>query len=181
LDIIFIVFKKVITAIIILTLILVFFITIFPTLFLFVGLYASPNPPVPEITYGEFDIYLEYEVDGERFVVNDRMICEYDGVGMDTGRLKFRKWKRHLADSGGEYIEILTDGMRKVYCYVGRAEYYMNDETHPEIRPLTPRLIFVNTDKTDTTWFSQEELLDHYKIRIIDWEFQEPIVNSFGK
>lgn len=142
------------------------------------GLFMS-KPSAPQITYGEFPFRLEYEINGEKLVVEDTMICEYDGVGWNEGWGKFRKWKGYLENSDEESVLLINDNTRKIYCFVGSAEYYMGDERYPKKRPLTPRVYMVKLDDMDTTTFTQEELLEKYKIKLISWDFSEPIINDF--
>ena len=52
----------------------------FPWIVIFIGGWLSPNPPTPEITYGEFPFRLEYRIADEVYVVEDVIVCEYDGV-----------------------------------------------------------------------------------------------------
>jgi len=142
----------------------------------------SPDPPKPVVRYGEFPFRLEYEVDGERFVVEDTIICEFDGVGWNEGIGKYREWKSHLASDQKERAILITvDARVKIYCFVGSAEYYMNDEKYPEQRPLTPRVYDVKLNSWDMNIYfhSQEEIFDYYGIKLVCWEFSEPIVNSF--
>ena len=134
--------------------------------------YASmPDPPKPLITQGEFPFKLVYEINGEQKVVEDTVICKYDGIGMNEGQGKYRKWKSYIAGSGEPDVLLVVDGKRKVYCYVGSAEYYMDDKEYPEPRPLTPRVYTVGS-------YAPEELLAKYKIKLISWGFSDPIVNT---
>jgi len=71
--------------------------TVWPWVMISLGISLLPNPPKPGITYSEFPFRLVYEINGERKVIEDTLICEYDGIGMDEGRGKYRKWKEHLA------------------------------------------------------------------------------------
>ncbi len=86
-----------------------------PWLLLFIGIQLGPNPPRPEITYGEFPFRLEYEINGERKVIQDTLICKFDGFGSDEGRGKYRKWKTRLA-SGNERLTLLkVDETMEIY------------------------------------------------------------------
>jgi hypothetical protein len=69
-----------------------------PWALIYLGALFSPNPPLPEIRYGEFPFRLEYEINGERFIMEDTVVCEFDGIGVDGGRGKYLKWKTYLAD-----------------------------------------------------------------------------------
>lgn len=58
-----------------------------------VGLYLSSAPPKPEITYGDFDFKLVYEINGEIRMAEDTIVCGLDGFNVDDGRGKTRRWK----------------------------------------------------------------------------------------
>ena len=62
-----------------------------------------PNPPAPEIKYGEFSCRLEYELDGEIKVIEDVIICEFDGFKNYGSAGSRREWKTSL-ESGNEYM-----------------------------------------------------------------------------
>ncbi|MEK4455904.1 hypothetical protein [Paenibacillus sp. FSL R10-2748] len=64
-----------------------------PWLLIFIGIQLEPNPSHPEIAYGKFPFRLEYEINGQRKVIQDTLICEYDGIGSNEARGKYRKWK----------------------------------------------------------------------------------------
>lgn len=53
----------------------------------------TPNPPEPQITYGEFLFKLECEINGDKKTVEDTVMREYDGIGWNEGSGKYRKWK----------------------------------------------------------------------------------------
>ncbi|MCL2707427.1 MAG: hypothetical protein FWE97_04630 [Dehalococcoidia bacterium] len=135
---------------------------------------------MPEIRYGEFPFRLEYEINGERVVVEDTVICEFDGIGLDTAKWKYRKWKSYLASGKKESAVLITiDEKVKIYCFVGSAAYYMGDERYPEQRPLKPRFYHVELDSLDTTVYEIDEFIEKYGLKLISWEFTDPIVNTF--
>ena len=83
----------------------------------------GPKPPRPAITRGEFDFRLEYEVDGERIVIEDTIVALFDGFSADAGSMAwYRTWRLHLAsdkraqqlllhelDDGRKYIITLEE------------------------------------------------------------------------
>ncbi|MGG1123680.1 hypothetical protein ABHN05_02385 [Brevibacillus laterosporus] len=77
--------------------------TVWPWVMIFLGSSLLSNPPRPEITYGEFPFRLKYEIKGKWSVIQDTLICEYDGIGSNEGQGKYREWKEHLA-SGKQQI-----------------------------------------------------------------------------
>lgn len=153
-----------------------------PWLLIGASIWLSPNPPKPNITYGEFPFELVYEIDGEVVTVKDTYICEYDGIGANEGTGKYRVWKGYIKGTGEETILLCEDEDREVHCFVGDAEYYMNDEKYPEKRPFAPRVF--DTAKPNKfpkpELFSSEEIMDYYGIKIISYKFTDPIENSFG-
>ena len=157
----------------------VFSVVFLPWIMVFLGMISSPKPLTPEITYGEFPFRLEYEMDGEVVVVEDTVICEYDGIGMNEDIGKYRKWKSHLTSNGEESILIVSDGTREIYCYIGDAEYYMGDEKCPEQRPLTPRLYMIDPNLSMSEITMKDEIIDSYNITLISWQFSEPLENAF--
>jgi hypothetical protein len=172
-------FFKIAIIIVIIMVLVVFAIVVLPWLMIALGSVFMPKPPEPQIKYGEFPFRLEYEINGEKFVVEDTVICEYDGIGWNEGTGKHRKWKEYLASNGEKGVLLLTDTTRKIYCFVGSARYYMGDENYPEERPLTPRIYDIKLDDNDMSIFTQNELRGKYNIKLVSWEFSEPIENSF--
>ena len=166
------------------TVILVVGIAATPWLALFTGIQLSPSlsPPAPEVTYGEFPFELVYEVDGEVVAVNDVYICKYDGIGVNMGFGKHRVWKGYIKSSKEQAVLLTEDNDRKIYCFVGSAEYYMDDEKYPEQTPLSPRVYDIRKKKysMDYEIYTSDELLERYNINIISWNFSDPIENSFG-
>ncbi|USB32453.1 hypothetical protein [Paenibacillus sp. YPG26] len=124
-----------------------------PWISLFAGIHSLPNPTRPSITYGEFPFQLEYELDGKRMIIEDILICEFDGFGTDEGRGKYRKWKQRLASgSKGE-----------------------NDSSFPNA-------IVISRDGRFTTesGIRAEQLLEQYHIKLLSWNASQPITNNFS-
>jgi hypothetical protein len=169
---------------------------ILPWLLIFIGIQLGPNPLRPEITYGEFPFRLEYEINGERKVIKDTLICEYDGIGTDEAQGKHRKWKDRLA-SGNRLLPLLeVNGRTEISYYPGIAKYYMGDLGRTEEYQQTVSdsifiikggriikkdgSIFENDGRTISTQFSNvNELLDKYHIKLISWDSTLPIKNNF--
>ena len=146
-----------------------------PWLFLFIFSVLEPNPPIPKETYGEFPFTLEYTVGEDTFIIDDILVCKYDGVEWDEGNGKHRTWKEYIKSTGDEALLIYEDQKLKVYCNIGKAEYYMDDYKYTLTEPFIPQLY------CDTTYISGSgnELLDTYDIKLIDWQLSKPIENTF--
>ncbi|MBP1903456.1 hypothetical protein J2Z32_000068 [Paenibacillus turicensis] len=161
--------------------ILISYVTL-PWLLIGLGGLLEDDPPVPEITYAEFPVRLEYEVNGQKKVVTDTVICEYDGVGWNEGQGKHRKWKRRLA-SGHERIFLeKIDESTGIYYAPRTAEYYMNDlKDYVVGGGLFPDALLYKKggEPREFSIISADELLEKYKIKLIKWEDSPPIKNSF--
>ena len=150
-----------------------------PWIILYWAISSSPDPLLPQITYGEFPFELVYEINGERVIVNDIYVCEYDGLIVSEGSgSKERTWKGYVKSTGDEYGVVLAeDNERVVYCFVGDAEFYMNDPETPEGTALTPHIFDKKIISAEI--MQSDELIEFYDIKIISWQFSKPIENTF--
>lgn len=147
----------------------------------------APNPPEPEITYGEFPIRIVFEINGEKKTVEDTVICEYDGFKILGEAGKYRQWKAHLA-SGSERLTLLKiDDISELYCWYGSPEYYMDDLLFDSSREDYEKLLEKNSlglvswadGKLQGTVISRDEAEETYGLTIIDIQYSKPIVNSY--
>ena len=151
-----------------------------------------PDPPRPEITYGEFPFRIEYEINGEMVIVEDTIICEFDGFQPDWGGGdKTRKWKVSFASGKKSQIykdraDLLVDEANHIYFALGDGEYYMGDDHYAGNLPAdyVPSLLAYKATKQlfggwHTINIGAHELLNTYGIKIISYEIAPPIVNSF--
>lgn len=159
-----------------------FIVLVLPWALIFLDILLSPAPPKPEITYGEFPFRLEYELNGERKVVEDTLICEFDGFGMDEGRGKFRRWKERFASGNEEVLLLKVDVSKKIYYQVGGAYYYMGDM--PEATGFKHEFPNASIEQrrdnltSDSTIFA-EDLFSEFGIKLISWDYTQPIINTF--
>lgn len=170
--------KKALIAFLVVLSIPVIFVTIvsLPWLLMLVCSVFEPNPPVPQITSGEFPFRLEYRIGDETFIVEDVVMCEYDGIGFgDNG--KFLKWKKWVASTGEEDLLLLTEENKKIFCTVGEADYYMGETQETEL--LKPKMYIDKQEDSITISSADPAELAKYDIEIIDYEFSQPIENQF--
>ena len=186
--------KLLIIGIVICVLIALFYLFVISGAFLMLT-YFAPNPPEPEITYGEFPFVLTYELDGEIKTIEDVVICEYDGIEWTNSGSKERKWKLYIKSTGKEMISLkdlsnendFTDWGNQVLelcSYPGHAEYYMNDPDSyfnrlPEEDNMIDYLYITPEGKKGYSAFTADEALERYNIRIIKWEYSKQIENSY--
>lgn len=146
------------------------------------GNLLSPAPAAPEVKYAEFPFEVVYEIDGETKIVNDVYVCEYDGIGMNEGVGKYRKWKGYVKSTGETSIILVEDGNLTLACSIGDPEYYMSDPNPPGFI-YTPYIYYIidpnkyGGRSTGTSDISS--LLIKYKINLIKYRLSPPIENSF--
>ena len=175
--------------------VLIVFFFILPWFCMYLDLLTLPNPPKPEITYGEFPFRLEYEINGERVVIYDTLICEYDGVGANIGYGKYRKWKSRLASGAQDIILLEVENpvnrwsrdsnilTQTIYYAPGSAAYYMGDIsenlTYQHSFPNASFFEQYDNGGTISGVVRADELYETFNIKLISWEPSEPITNSF--
>ena len=158
------------------------------------GIYFLPNPPKPTITYGEFPFRLEYEKNGNIEVIEDTIICEFDGFNVEGENGKYRKWKIYVKSTGERMIvlydlrtnDIFTEWGSQVLelCFdPGNAEYYMGDvggrERKGSLGHWIDYLYILPDGKTGYSSLELDEAWEKYKFRLISWEPSPPINNIF--
>lgn len=157
----------------------VFLLFVSPWLIYFVLMWMSPNPPKPKVLHGEFPVHLKYEINGQMVTVDDTVICDYDGVGMNEGVGKYNKWKERLTSSGNEEITLLKiNKNNRIYFDVGSANYYMGVKKEYDGDNVSEASIINSVgigSMTSAGAISAEELWQKYKIKIIDWKHSDPI------
>lgn len=165
----------------------VLFITcIAPWAAIFIGTMLLEEPAKPEIEREEFSFTLIYEINGERKEVKDTLICEFDGIGVDEGRGKYRKWKSKLA-SGNTNIKLWegegSRGEKQEICYnYAPPGYYMGDPDYADGNASNYSDIMLRKEKSDSIdeeFINEKKLLQKYNIEIISWDCEEPIINEF--
>lgn len=171
-----------------LIIILITLIWVMPWLVLMIGGYFSYSPKSPKITYSEFPICLEYEIDGQYNKVEDVLICEFDGFGFNEGNGKFRKWKACLK-SGRNRITLLKNENIEIYYFpvkydsrlsgvlMGDIVYYPGsiDDTFPDAW-YTSNF----EEKTVNDYIIDADAMkDNYNLKLIKWKCPQPIENEF--
>ena len=155
---------------------------------------ASCDIKVPAITEGEFPIYLEYEINGERYIIDDVVVCSFRQIDT-TSLLPSRaysaslknKSKRTLISFEENTESKLTKGRinekASVYLYIGYGGYYLGD---PDDKDFTPYISYDEQYKTepkvthnDRTKLTNEQLEEIFGIKIIRFEYSSPIENAF--
>ncbi|MEO3947320.1 hypothetical protein [Gorillibacterium sp. CAU 1737] len=140
----------------------------------------NPSLPKPAITYEEFPFRLEYEIHGQKKVIEDTLICEYDGVSINEGNGKSRKWKQRFESGREEIILLKMAGTNEISYSPGPARYYMGDSSY-SFKDFFPDASITELvgGFLETRRIRSDELFKMYGIRLLKWEISPPIVNSF--
>lgn len=158
-----------------------------------VGL-LSPNLTEPEITSGEFPFVIEYEFEGETYIVEDTVVCSYEGND-PSALVPTRSYSYYLKnDSNRLMIEfdantesLLTEGQineeSRIVWYYGYGGYYLGDPKEADSGPCINYVeIYKSSPKVShhqTTKLTNEQLEELFGIKIIRFEFSSPIENKF--
>jgi len=156
----------------------IFTLTIGPWLLIYVGLLFEENPPKPKYTYGEFPFHLEYEINGQRMIVEDTVIVKFDGFRAESGIGSKKKinWKQSLK-SGKKDVIFFQDGdSEKIYLNVREEDYKLEDEIRN--RNYNNDIPFIMKEVDDGRYISgsvisEHELYSNYKIKLIKFEYEE--------
>ena len=160
---------------------------------LVVGLF-SPDLTEPAITSGEFPFVIEYEFEGKTYIIEDTLVCSYDGNDPSawvptrtySNSLK-NKSNRLMVELDANTESLLTKGQineeSSIVWYYGYGGYYLGD---PEEAHSGPCINYVEIYRTSpkvshqqTTPLTNEQLEELFGIKIIRFEFSPPIENTF--
>ena len=146
------------------------------------------------ITEGEFPIYLEYEINGERYIIDDIVVCSYNGIDT-TGLIPSRWYSVSLKNESNKTLMVFEDNTESkltkgrineeasIRLHIGNGGYYLGD---PDDKDYTPYISYDERYKTepkvthnDVTKLTNEQLEEIFGIKIIRFEFSSPIENAF--
>lgn len=163
-----------------------------PWVLIGLGIILSPNPPMPTIKHGEFPFHLVYEAGGKRYTIDNTIICDYAGMGMDEGNGKYLKWKERLANGNPitrfsfnltedyQYGIKLFDGVIQgqgstvIICDIGNPQYYLGYKKYTD---YSPGRVSISSPPA-TGVISEAELWNKYHIKIIEAKFSEPMAGN---
>ncbi len=166
---------------------------------LFLLLRGEEQKP-PQITTGEFPFVVEYEMDGETFIIEDVVVCEF--AGYDLSSLYFNKprvWNEHLKSGDEEKCVIISEENKpsaikngrhnewaKLRVFYGFGQYYMGEPSAEMLNYKYPQFIYYETysenGKNYYNWgtkLTEEDLKKYFGITVKRFEFSKPIKNEF--
>jgi hypothetical protein len=159
--------------------------------------FENRAPPEPKITYGVFPFRFEYEIEDERFVIEDTVIVNFRGSfrGNMTTQPS-RRWDMTLLSGEGyirfgqEYRFVLKECNNMTIVFnPGLAKFFMSDPIQFENSVASTRIqphISVRNPNNNQNLYTivivedARGLLAEHGITLISWEYTPPIKNSFG-
>ena len=149
---------------------------------LFAG--CANEVPKPKVKEGRFYFSVTYEVNGEEQTVSGVYVCKFVKA---TASLNgwWREWNTYI--EGGELeeeFEVLTNEDGRItldFCF--DAFYFMSDPFYDAPEPPKPEFtIYYNETKRAETgiyWTCNTETLEGYGVKIISYEYDQPIENIY--
>lgn len=136
---------------------------------------------VPEVKEARFHFSVTYEVGGEQKTYTGVYVCEYDGV-LTTFLGSSLEWKGYIENEKEMDVAIQTNEDGIVYINFGFfPEYFMGDPSASDYQAPSPNLFMIYNDSTEESLniTSDEQEILQYGVRLISYEYADPIENSF--
>lgn len=135
-------------------------------------------PEKPKVQHGEFPFELVYEYKGEKVIINDSIICDYDGYSFSIEGGNSRDWVcefKENENNGQYYVDMENEP--DLYIIIPDApEYYMGDKEYTKDDAL-PYIRYI--DEETGIYYEEKEKIDVVDIEIIEWNPSEPLKNNF--
>ena len=150
---------------------------------LLVGMLVSCGSMVeaPEIRNGTFDFSVTYEYNGVITTVSGVYVCEYNGVGWVLDGGFYRDWTGYIQNGSEEQIVLgyapNGDEITLDFCF--SPDYFMGDFIEGVDTPPAPLLSAKIQNEGVAFECDANVLAETYGARIINYEYAEPIKNTF--
>lgn len=157
-----------------------------------------PNPPSPEIKYGEFEFELQYSFLEKTKKVSSIIMCQFDGFKViAAGGPKKREWSENIKitksiepfdfkdedrrEKDKKYSAICIENIDKykiVLC-MPKAEWFLGELDYNG----SPDMPDIQVYDTETKYYlepaQRDVLLNEYNFEIINWICDKPKSNEF--
>lgn len=130
----------------------------------------------PVVTESEFPFSITYELDGETVTINDVYKVHYN----DDEAYKYREYIGEIQDKKEDntYYILKTEENGRIELWTQfYADYLMGDPEYDyfDEEPFEPRIYYYDEHETE---FRDEETLAEHGVKLISFEYPEPIKNS---
>ena len=135
----------------------------------------------PTITEMDFPFSITYEYNGETITIDDVYSARFtknDGYVQVTGR-QYDGYITELGEGGGASYILRDDPKGSIYLHTNfYADYLMGDPAYEYFtyEAFEPTLLYYDAEYNE---YTDEQTLAELGIKLIDWEYPEPIENSF--
>lgn len=158
-----------------------------------------PNPPKPEIKYGEFKFRMIYSVDGKLKEVSDVIVCEFKGFEVKSiGGTKDRVWSENIKNENSYELFHVRDDERKVderiysaicvenidnykvILHMAEAEWFLGEPDYIDI-PEMPKIQVYDTKTECYLEPTQRDIfLKEHNFEVVDWFCDDAVKNVFS-
>lgn len=140
--------------------------------------------PRPNIKEGEFNFSVTYDLNGEIHTVSGVYVCEFDGIDWVLDGGYHREWKGYVKDgTTEECIRLATaenGGIVELNLYF-EPDLFMGESYSEEEEPFAPCITVRLEDNEGLSFENNDKLIaEVYGAKIISYEYDKPIENSFG-
>lgn len=140
--------------------------------------------PRPEIKEGRFNISFTYEYKGEVKALSGVYVCKYDGIDFTLEGEYYVAWEESFE---GEIKDDVTtvgyteDGGEVFISLLMYPEYFMGDPQYAEFTPTASLELFYYEGEGGTVIesYNDPETLESYGAKLISFEYDKPIENSY--
>ena len=144
--------------------------------------------PRPEVKEGRFNFSVTYEISGVTNTFSAGYVCEFNGTNLTVDGGYSRDWDIHVEGDyeGDNYSAILgkVDDGGSIHLHFGLyPEYFMGDPETGDWGLPEPSIAIVYPENELGEMIQigdPIELERDYGIRIVSYEYDEPIANTFG-
>ena len=161
---------------------------------------CARSDATPEIKEHEFPFCIEYSIGDKTYVINDTIICEYNGLTSEYGHHSpIRDWRRKLKSTNDEYTDLLivkeydkqsfvknrTNHCVYLFIGMGSAAYYMGEKQYKNTEKpcfYIEECFFDSSGKysAEKIVLTEKQLNDYFDIQIIQFNFSKPIKNRYS-
>ena len=138
--------------------------------------------PIPEIKEGCFDFSVTCEINGEEETFSGVYVCKYDGAYKTLAGegIEWEGYVENSEENGVIPVQTNDDGVVYIDLYFV-PEYFMGDPDAILYDVPAPALYMVyHSDNPDeSSYATEEEVIANYGIRIISYDYADPIENTF--
>ena len=144
--------------------------------------------PRPEVKEAEFDFSVTYELSAETKTLSGVFVCEYNGTSWSLDGGSSRAWSGYFKGREGEIgyeipIGTTDDGGTILIAFDFYPAYFMGEPSAAHFG--SPQIYLTITHPMEGgdglyIMSDEEAIAETYGVKIISYEYDAPIVNTFG-